>query len=161
MNGQTLELESSHRLTVAPSGGDDPKTVTITVQDGQRVALAHLTPDEVLDAAERMIELAYHVSGDQRPVVVPFKVDMTPQMQATIDDAAAALGALTEELGKRDAKIVLLGQIFDEEHAIRLSLQGELDALHIAAASKVSAPIDALEDPKVEILEGKTPDEVA
>lgn len=131
MNGQTLELESSHRLTVAPAGGDDPKTVTVTVQDGQRVALAHLTAREAFDAAASLAECAEHV--DPTAVV---DVREIPEF-----------ARLTEELAKRDATIA--------------ELQGELDGLHLIAASKVSAPIDALEDPKVEILEGETPDEVA
>ena len=59
MNGETLELESGDKATVAHDG--DGGRVTITAQGGGRVAVAHLTTDEATAFADSVLRMASHV----------------------------------------------------------------------------------------------------
>lgn len=64
MNGETLELESGDKITVAHEEGsskDAPRRVTITAQGAGLVAVAHLTAAEAGCFGSHVFGMAEHV----------------------------------------------------------------------------------------------------
>ena len=67
-NGQTTKLHSGSTITIARSAIDGDPTVTVSVCEPGRVAIAHLTAEEAIGQAQSLLEMAHYVSGATGPL---------------------------------------------------------------------------------------------
>lgn len=99
MNGETHELESAHKVTIAH---DDAGRATITVQGGGSVAIAHLTPAEADRVADTVYAMADHLDpSGTRPAIRDTSHLVSPlevELRAALADARALLQEAVAEL---------------------------------------------------------------
>lgn len=114
MNGETLELESGDKVTIAHADG---VRATITVQSGGSVAVAHLTPGEAMHFSSTVCEMAVHLA--------PTAFEQAVSSADEIERFRKALDEARYELSETES---LMAQAKREHETAIASLVAELEA---------------------------------
>lgn len=101
MNGETHELESAHKVTIAH---DDAGRATITVQGGGSVAIAHLTPAEGAHVSASLFEMVAHLDPAAFEESVSH-ADEAERFRKALDNEAHEAEELRKALADAGAKL--------------------------------------------------------